>query len=44
MTLTNRPSSRVRLQINMKAKGEQLLNFSHLWKKILDELNKLHII
>ena len=40
MALTKRPSSGVRLQNNMKAKGEYLLYFCHLWKKALDELNK----
>ena len=44
MALRKRPSSGVRLQNNMKAKGEQLLHFSHLLKKALDELNKLPII
>ena len=44
MALTKRPSSGVRLQNNMKAKGEKLLHFSHLWNKALDELNKLRII
>ena len=43
MPLTKRPSSGVRLQNNMKAKGELLLQFSHLWKA-LDDFNKLRII
>ena len=42
--LTKRPLSGVRLQNNVKAKGEKLFHFSHVLKKALDELYKLRII
>ena len=44
IALMKRPPSGVRLQNNMKSKGEKLLHFSHLLKKALDKLNKLRII
>ena len=28
----------------MLAKGEYILNFNHLWKNALNELNKFHIV